>query len=283
MEFWLINDGEKEGPILDFELRSRIRAGDVSEDQKVWYTELDGWTPIGEVELFANEFTPQIVTEENVESYLEKLEASEPHPVTPPPVPVELHLWRRFAGRWFDYLSYMLVFFLLVLTLDLDFLALGSNPYFAFVLILPWLFLETVALHYWGTTPGKWLVGLKVRGPNGEKLTPGLSFLRTMRVMILGMGFGQIFLREICHLVALWFAVKKKVVMWDTPAGIRLIRSPDSAAKWVTFGLSLLCVLLFNLSALFVISYENMSPDERDKFHQDLNKAMAPLQQPRTR
>ena len=29
MEFWLIIEGEKEGPILDFELRSRIRAGDV--------------------------------------------------------------------------------------------------------------------------------------------------------------------------------------------------------------------------------------------------------------
>ena len=38
MEFWLIIEGEKEGPILDFELRSRIRNGEVSAEQKVWHS-----------------------------------------------------------------------------------------------------------------------------------------------------------------------------------------------------------------------------------------------------
>ncbi|MDQ8191310.1 RDD family protein [Roseibacillus persicicus] len=283
MEFWLNKDGEKDGPILDFELRSRIRAGEVKKEQKIWYSDLDEWTPIGEVEIFANEFAPEVVTEENVEEYLGKLEREEPKAVTPPPVPVELHLWRRFGGRWFDYLVYLMTFFLLVLGLDLDLLALWENPYFAFVFILPWLFLETVALHYWGTTPGKWLVGLQVRGPDGNRLTPGSSFLRTMRVMILGMGFGQIFLREICHLVALWFAVKKRIVMWDTAAGIRLVRTPESAVKWIVFGLGLFLALLINAGSMFTLSYENMSSEEREKFHQDLDRAMAPLQEVQSR
>ncbi|GHC67702.1 RDD family protein [Roseibacillus persicicus] len=283
MEFWLSKEGEKDGPILDFELRSRIRAGEVEKDQKVWYSDLDEWTPIGEVELFANEFTPQVVTDENVGEYLEKLEQEDHQTVTPPPVPAELHLWRRFGGRWFDYLVYLMIFFLLVLGLDLDLLALWENPYFAFVFILPWLFLETVALHYWGTTPGKWLVGLKVRGPEGNKLSPGASFLRTMRVMILGMGFGQVFLREVCHLVALWFAVKKRIVMWDTAAGIRLVRTHDSTPRWTAFGLGLLLALLVNAGSMFTLSYENMSPQEREEFHRDLDQALAPLQEMQSR
>ena len=78
MEFWVVKEGEKEGPMLDFDLRSRIRSGEVKAEQKVWYSDLQEWTPIGEVELFASEFEVTTVTEENVEGYLSKLDEEEP-------------------------------------------------------------------------------------------------------------------------------------------------------------------------------------------------------------
>ena len=274
MEFWLIKDGEKEGPILDFELRSRIRSGEVSAEQKVWHADLDDWIPIGEAELFANEFKSELIGEENVGKYLAGLEEEES--ATPPPFPVEpvqIHLWRRFGARYFDYFGYMMVFFLMVVVFDLELKAMGENPWFPFVLVLPLLFIETTLLTYWGTTPGKWLTGLTVRGADERKLSGGAAFLRTMRVMILGMGFGQPILREICNLIALWFAVKKKVVIWDTPVGIRLRRLPDAAAKWVTFGLGIFFFMMVTGFASIQILYKEGTPEEKAK----IEEAFAPF------
>lgn len=275
MEFWLVSEGEKEGPILDFELRSRIRNGDVSAEQKVWYADLEEWTPIGEVELFVNEFEKvgvSTVTEENVEGYLSRLEEEMGEKLervpSPPPMPVEIHLWRRFGARWFDYLAYLAIFYSLVVLADIDLQGLQRNLLFPFVMILPWVFLESAALHFWGTTPGKWLTGLKVSGPHSQKLSAGASFLRTIRVMILGMGFAQPLLREICHLVALWFAVKKKVVLWDTPVGNRVVRISETPAKWVTFGVGVVAFLVVIMLAAYQIGLSQMTPEQLQDFEE---------------
>ena len=80
----------------------------------IWYSDLEEWTPIGEVELFASEFSVTTVTEENVEGYLAQLDEEEAAVPKPPPIPTELHIWRRFGARWFDYMAYMSVFLILV-------------------------------------------------------------------------------------------------------------------------------------------------------------------------
>lgn len=249
--------------MLDFDLRSRIRSGEVTADQKVWHADLEGWMPIGELDLFANEFEITTVTEDNVGDYLEKLaEEDSVVPTSPPPIPVELHIWRRFGARWFDYLAYMAAFFTLVAVADLDLVGLSEKALFPFVLILPWVFLEAASLHFWGTTPGKWLSGLRVRGGNLKNLSAGAAMLRTMRVMILGMGFAQPVLSQICQGLAFWFAKKKKVVLWDTPVGNRLEFVKDVPLKWVAFGLGMALFLLVNLAGLYQFRLSQLSPEQ---------------------
>ena len=279
MEFWVVREGEKEGPMLDFDLRSRIRSGEVTATQKVWYSDLEEWTPIGEVELFASEFAVTTVTEDNVEGYLSQLEEEEPAMPKPPPVPTELHIWRRFGARWFDYMAYMAAFFTLVSVLSLDLIGLQQKVLFPFVFVLPWIFLEAASLHFWGTTPGKWLAGLKVRGPNQQKLTAGASMLRTMRVMILGMGFAQPILREICQALAFWFATKKKVVLWDTPVGIRLERLQDTPQKWVAFGVGMAVFLAIMMAAAYQIGLSQMSPEELKEMEEKIERILTPQKQ----
>lgn len=264
--------------MLDYELRSRIRSGEVQADQKVWFSDLEEWTAVGELELFAHEFREAKIDEDNVEGYLqqldEELESTQEVVPTPPPVPAELHLWRRFGARWFDYLAYMSVFFGWVAWTEVSLEGLRQRALFPVVLILPWVFLEAVALHFWGTTPGKWLVGLRVRDKNSRKLTAGAALLRTVRVMILGMGFGRILLREICHLLALWFAIKKKVVLWDASVGIRLERAEESTTKWVIFGLGMLVSLGMVIWLHLHITFTQMSPEDREDLGQQWREAL---------
>lgn len=289
MEIWLIEDGKKTGPYIDFEVRSRIHAGEVDEECKVWYLDLDAWTPLGECDLFANEFKKEIeiekVTAENVEAYTAKLEKelgkqltplegsttspdSEDSETAPPALPAKLHLWRRFAGRWFDFFLYSLLLTAVIVWSGANILELRTNSLFAFISILPWFFLESLSTSVWGTTPGKWLVGLQVRSAKGAKLTAGQAILRTMRVIILGMGFGQGILVVICHGIAAWLGFKRNIVLWDTPVGTQVQLSDPKPGKWIAFGGGFLLIIL--LTGSLMIPYfsemdiDHLSPEEKE-------------------
>lgn len=96
--------------------------------------------------------------------------------LTPPAadsLPVVRHPWRRYLARLLDHsLCVLLLNAALVLTLRFTF-----KEGFLITLIqnyLAWgvqFLLEPLLLSTWGTTPGKWIFGLKIRNADGGKLT----------------------------------------------------------------------------------------------------------------
>ncbi len=99
MQFWLIDNGEKSGPLEDYEIRELIRKGEVSSDRKIWHEGADGWISAGEVAVLKSEFE-------------QKLE--------PPPIPEELKdlqpffYLRRGGARGLAYMLYLLMLFSLL-------------------------------------------------------------------------------------------------------------------------------------------------------------------------
>ena len=59
MKFWIHQNGEKKGPIEDYELRAMIGEGEVKADTLVWYEEADGWGKAADVALLSSEFSSQ--------------------------------------------------------------------------------------------------------------------------------------------------------------------------------------------------------------------------------
>ena len=49
MQYWLIEDGEKKGPLEDYEVRDMIRKGKVTGESKIWHEGADGWVSASEV------------------------------------------------------------------------------------------------------------------------------------------------------------------------------------------------------------------------------------------
>lgn len=96
--------------------------------------------------------------------------------LTPPAadsLPVVRHPWRRYLARLLDHsLCVLLLDALLVFTLRFTF---GEGLLITLVQsYLAWgvqFLLEPHFLSTWGTTPGKWIFGLKVRNAHGGKLT----------------------------------------------------------------------------------------------------------------
>lgn len=107
-------------------------------------------------------------------------------------VPPLICPWRRFFARNLD--------LMLCTILPLAAAALLFRPNyqpqgFGFTVIrtlvtLAALFIaEPLLLHFWGTTPGKWLLGLSVESESGGRLSLGEAWGRTTGLICYGLGF----------------------------------------------------------------------------------------------
>jgi uncharacterized RDD family membrane protein YckC len=212
MEFWLIEDGEKAGPYQDYTVRQRILSGELGPETKGWHRDQDGWRPLGEIEIFRGEF------EKPVEVAGSAL---------PPPLPQNSATWGgaivRFLARWIDLLTYQALFLVLLHLTGANLMAVGTSPWFFVLFVLPLVGMEGVFLNRWGTTPGKWLGGVKLVATSGERVSTLAGILRAFRVFVMGLGMLMHPLLSLgCQAFALWFLLKKKCALWDLRAGIEI-------------------------------------------------------------
>jgi hypothetical protein len=56
MDIWIIRNGEKTGPIHDYEVRHKIEDGQLEPTTPAWHEGLPAWMPLGEIDLFRREF-----------------------------------------------------------------------------------------------------------------------------------------------------------------------------------------------------------------------------------
>lgn len=108
--------------------------------------------------------------------------------------PVPGHPWRRLFARGLDLALYTMVLTALsTVVWHLPAATLGSTffrlvqIYFGYGMMF---LLEPVFLHFWGTTPGKWIFGIAIRDGEGEKLRYSAAFRRTAGVFGKGEGYG---------------------------------------------------------------------------------------------
>lgn len=113
-------------------------------------------------------------------------------PWEPPRPPVEGAVWayspwQRYWARAFDLgLAGLVVTVLLSFIFHVSSVTNEGSVFRWVTTALTWLIvfaLEPLLLSCWGTTPGKWLLGLELRGPDGKKLSYGEGLLRTWRVL----------------------------------------------------------------------------------------------------
>lgn len=111
--------------------------------------------------------------------------------------------WRRFFARYLDSFIYSTlwgVFLLLAFNVNVSARGTGGDILDGIVALLMMIFLEPAMLSLFGTTPGKWLLGLGVTGRDGRRLTYGVALSRTWTMFCRGMGLSL----PIYNLVRLW-------------------------------------------------------------------------------
>ncbi len=234
MDIWIIRDGEKAGPIPDYEIRGKIEAGDLPASTPAWHDGMSGWRPLEEIELFRKEFVnappPPPTEPAGVDPYTTP--AADP---APPPLPAATHFGRRFWARWFDMYLYTALWWFAMWASRQNIEAAMLNPWIMFFHYVPWFIFEAMLLHYSATTPGKWLLGLRVVNKDDSKLTLHESTRRSTRVLLTGVGFGWGILALFCQALSLFIARKLGAALWDHAGGHRVETAPLHPARLVGF------------------------------------------------
>lgn len=222
MEIWIIQDGEKKGPLHDFEVRRKIGEKEFTASTPAWHEGMEGWKTLGEMTIFLREFElaaapPRAAKETPIPTL------SSP---APPPLPQQTHFVRRFWARWFDLTLYSGVWWLAMWFSGQNVGAVIVNPWIMFFQYVPWFVFETLLLHYRGTTPGKWLLGMRVANQDGSRMDLGQATRRSGRVLFAGIGFGWDLLALFCQTLSYFTARKLGQALWDHTGGHRVLCNP---------------------------------------------------------
>ena len=137
----------------------------------------------------------------------------------------EHHPWRRLFARTVDICTAGLVLFMLLIfafsaTMPEQAAAFAKaieNPIIAsVVLYLIWLPAEALLLSLFGTTPAKWLFGIRVAHPGDNLLSFAAALNRSFLVFVQGVGFGIPFVALFTQLFAYRRLTKTGTTLWDT-------------------------------------------------------------------
>jgi len=247
MDIWIIQDGAKQGPIHDFEVRRRIESGELTADTPSWHEGLDGWRPLVEIPLFTREFDRT----EGFKDTAEKTPQPFRMPAAVPASPDGPHMGRRFWARWFDLYLFSGVWWMVMWATGRDIGGILQNPWIILFHYVPWFALEAVLLHRFGRTPGKWLLGIRVINDKGTLLNLAESTRRAARVLFLGIGFGWGYLALICQVMAFFTTRRIGRPLWDHAGGHHLETTPLNPMRLVVYVFGLFTALSLQFFVVF--------------------------------
>lgn len=164
--------------------------------------------------------------------------------------------WRRYFARWLDLTFYTLVWnIFLALVLGVNIIARSESgkvlDYIASYLLM--IMIEPFLLTLFGTTLGKWILGLRVTDNEGRRLTFEESRSRTWKMFSYGMGFGI----PIWSQFRLWKSYKahreEETLEWEYHSAMTLKDERGwRGGAYIGLIILLVCVyaLVFRVSAL---------------------------------
>ncbi len=120
--------------------------------------------------------------------------------------------WRRYFARTFDSGLYGLIITALVCDVfNVSYVKLINLPHLGVWMtvfsIAATLLFEPLALHFFGTTPGKLIMGLRVTDREGNKLSWNAALLRTLEVLVVGQG---LMIPVVSFILYIWSFVKAR-------------------------------------------------------------------------
>ncbi len=174
-------------------------------------------------------------------------DAIEPSEILVPPLKGEkqtaLHPnpWNRFLARMMDYSIFGMVFLFLGYWLSPRFF-LKEYKFFVPFLFALWIPCEALFLKYFGRTPGKFLLGLKVIKSGRKAIDYKTAIKRSFLVWVRGIALGIPIINIIAMLYAFFQLKTHKDSSWDRDEHTKIVAVPIHPARPI-------------IAALIIVSY----------------------------
>ena len=161
---------------------------------------------------------------------------------------------RRYIARSFDFLLCSLPWQLALNAAGVDTRGRLGSIWLAVLGMVTMLVLEPLLLHLFGTTPGKWLMGLRVTDENGKTLSFAAAWRRTWRVLWYGYG-ACIPIYSIIRTYSCWKAEQdERLLEWEDGNELR-------AAPWKAWrGAAWAAAVLALLAATVLVGLKTYQP-----------------------
>lgn len=154
--------------------------------------------------------------------------------------------WRRYFARTLDYLlceQLLLTPIMLIARPNVDLSGVGVSVALTVGAIALMLLLEPLCLHYFGTTPGKRLLGLYVERPDGGRLSFGEAARRTFDVLSSGLGFYVPILSQVLLILSWQKHREGRSLSWEAGSELRLRRKHQGLL--IAVYAAAVCLVLF--------------------------------------
>ncbi len=237
MKVWILEEGKKSGPYESYTIRDRVTRGDLDAETLAWYDGAPEWVPLAQVPTIETAF--KVATRATRASSDKKIELEMPPQLLELP---KLNATRRFVARMFDVTLFIMVV-AMVRVMQ------GFNPYEVleptqqFLYHIPYVLIDALMIHVYGTTIGKKLFGITLRTAEGGKLGLGESLLRSARVWVLGLGM---FIIMPLSLLFSWIISRRLGrYLWDIPKNYQVEVKPIGR-----FSIVIALTMIFGLSSL---------------------------------
>ena len=178
--WYYVENHKQQGPIDLIELTYLFKSRKLPLNTLVWHRSLTDWVSADSRE----EFNPQ-------PSNIFHAEPTPPTPSAPsarkvPIASISGHPWRRYFARAIDTALLAPVFSFIT-----GILPVSHTDYRFSMMVISFAILVHAALQSsWGSTPGKAILGYKIRTRTGHKLSFGKAISREARIAWSGLGFG---------------------------------------------------------------------------------------------
>ncbi len=176
------------------------------------------------------------------------------------------HPWRRYFARTVDFvciglpmifLSFVIGYLLFPQAADILMEFIENPIIFSIVFyIIIWVPLEALFLSVAGTTPAKWIFGIRVISKTGDNLSYANALKRSFLVFVQGLGFGIPLVVFFTQFFAYRRLTKTGTTLWDTSVGSAVTHKKWSVIR-VMAGVFLTLVMLV-LVALVILLEESL-------------------------
>lgn len=297
MDIYWIENGKRKGPVTVPDIISLVQMGELTPDTQGWHAGCAAWMPLRELPALADflgnlenrskaakqEDTTPAEREQNLPAGLPPIrptgtpqneaDATSPRIVEVFPATASARLMARLV----DSALYAAAALGVAYSLGLEYSSYYTPSAPAFW--LPMVVLEALFLSRLGTTPGKWLMGIRLASLLGSpRISFGRALLRSALVFFLGTGLMMFPVGLVMMLFSYWSLRSRGICLWDARATTLPVQPAKSGAGRFA-GAAITIYLALTAAGLFMQPWIPTMLDEVEKQSPDAARQLRELMQ----